>query len=135
MTSEVMEVVRPEVMVPLDDGRFGRARKRDPMTRNLALALTALITFSAFTVYCGITEGPIGFIPLVLGHEWGMQMFIDIGISLTIASFWIVPDAKKHGINPWPYLAACLGLGSIAALGYVLHRELRGASSARPATA
>lgn len=95
------------------------------MTKNLALALTALFTFSAFTVYCGVVEGPLGFVPLVLGHEWGMQLFLDIGISLTIASFWIVPDAKKHGINPWPYLVACLGLGSIAALGYVVHRELR----------
>jgi hypothetical protein len=60
-----------------------------------------------------------------------MQMFLDVGISLAIASFWIVPDAKKHGINPWPYLVACLGLGSIAALAYIVHRELHGTRVAR----
>jgi hypothetical protein len=100
------------------------------MTRNLALALGTLVTFGAFTVYCAVTEGPIGFVSLALSHEWGMQMLLDVGISLAIASFWIVPDAKKHGINPWPYLAACLGLGSIAALGYLVHRELRGSRAA-----
>lgn len=95
------------------------------MTRMLALALFTLVTFGAFTVYCGVTEGPVGFVSLALSHEWGMQMFLDVGISLAIASLWIVPDAKKHGINPWPYLGACLALGSIAALGYVVHRELK----------
>jgi hypothetical protein len=105
------------------------------MTRNLALALITLVTFTAFSIYCGVTEGPLGFLTLALSREWGMQMFLDVGISLVIASFWIVPDAKKHGINPWPYLAACLAVGSIAALAYVVHRELRGASLARTATA
>jgi hypothetical protein len=98
------------------------------MTKNLALALLTLATFGTFSVYCAVTEGPLGFLSLALSHEWGMQMFLDVGVSLVIASFWIVPDAKKHGINPWPYLVACVGLGSIAALGYVVHRELRGAS-------
>jgi hypothetical protein len=103
------------------------------MTRNLALALATLIVFTAFTLYCGATEGPLGFVQLALGHEWGMQMLLDVGISLVVASFWIVPDARKHGINPWPYLAACLGLGSIGALAYVVHREL--AEARRPVLA
>ena len=103
------------------------------MTRNLALALVVLVSFCAFSVYCAITEGPLGFVTLALGHEWGMQMFLDVGISLGIASFWIVPDARKHGINPWPYLALCVALGSIAALAYVVHRELRGAREPRSA--
>jgi hypothetical protein len=103
------------------------------MTRNLALALVTLIVFTAFTVYCGIAEGPLGFVQLALGHEWGMQMLCDVGISLVVASFWIVPDARKHGISPWPYLVGCVGLGSIAALAYLVHRELLGLR--RPALA
>ncbi len=99
------------------------------MTRTLALALTVLVSFVAFTIYCGEAEGPIGFVSLALGRAWGMQMLLDVGISLGIASFWILPDAREHGINPWPYLVACLGLGSTAALGYVVHRELREATS------
>lgn len=98
------------------------------MTKTLALALVSLASFSAFTAYCAVTEGMVGFVPLVLGHEWGMQMFVDIAVSLVIASFWIVPDAKKHGINPWPYLVSCAALGSLSALAYVVHRELRGGS-------
>jgi len=99
------------------------------MTKTLALALFALASFGAFSVYCAFTEGPLGFLPLVTGHEWGLQMFLDIGVSLVIASFWIVPDAKKHGINPWPYLVSCAALGSLSALAYVVHREVRGGSA------
>lgn len=104
------------------------------MTRNLALALVTLVTFTAFSVYCGVAEGPLGFLTLVATREWGLQMFLDIGISLVVASFWIVPDARKHGIHPWPYLVACLGVGSIGALGYIVHREVRRAFPARAAT-
>jgi hypothetical protein len=107
------------------------------MSKNLALALLVFVSFTVFTVVVGIEHGPLGFVSLALEGGWGLQMLLDVGISLGVASFWIVPDARRHGINPWPYLVACLGLGSIAALAYVVHRELKAKSSVRafPVTA
>lgn len=96
------------------------------MTKNLALALTAFVSFTAYSLWCIEADGLAGVLA-VLEHRWGVQFFWDIANSLVIASFFIVPDAKRRGINPWPYLALCLPLGSIAALAYLVHREWRGA--------
>jgi hypothetical protein len=95
------------------------------MTRNLALALVVFVSFTAFSTWVAVEHGPLGFLTLAAEGGWGLQMLLDIGISLVVASFWIVPDARRHGINPWPYIAATVGLGSIAALAYLVHRELR----------
>ena len=107
------------------------------MNRNLALAVVAFVSFTAFTVIVGVEHGMVGFVPLVLEGGWGLQMFLDIAVGLSIASFWIVADARKHGINPWPFLFLCLPLGSIGALAYLVYRgiRLRGSVGTHAATA
>ncbi len=95
------------------------------MTRNLALALVVFVSFTVFSTWVAVEHGPLGFLTLALEGGWGLQMLLDVGIALGIASFWIVPDARRHGINPWPFLAASVGLGSIGALAYIVYRELR----------
>jgi hypothetical protein len=101
------------------------------MTKNLAIALVVFVSFTVFTAWVGVEHGPLGFVTLALEGGWGLQMLLDVGISLVIASFWIVPDARRHGINPWPFLLASVGLGSIAALAYVVYRELRAREGVR----
>ena len=103
------------------------------MTRNLPLSILAFASFTGFTAWVVLREGLTGFIPLALEHGWGMQMLLDIAISLVVASFWIVSDAKKHGLSPWPFVIACIPLGSIGALAYLVYRalRLRGAPEAR----
>lgn len=107
------------------------------MTRNLALALLAFVSFTVFSVSVAIAHGPLGFLTLALEGGWGLQMLLDIGVALSLASFWIVPDARRHGINPWPFLASTLALGSIGALAYVVYREVRvqGGLSTAPVSA
>lgn len=104
------------------------------MNRNLSLALAAFVSFTAYSVWCVDTD-PLGFVPL-LSERWGIQFFWDIANSLVLATLWLIPDARKRGINPWPYVVLCLPLGSIAALAYAVHRNLRDVQPApRPAAA
>lgn len=103
------------------------------MTRNLALALGVFVSFTVFSTWVAVEHGPLGFLTLATEGGWGLQMLLDVGIALGVASFWIVPDARRHGINPWPFLVASVGLGSIGALAYVVHRELRLREGARAA--
>jgi hypothetical protein len=44
-------------------------------------------------------------------------------MAASVASMWLVPDAKKHGLSPWPYVALVFPLGSIGLLAYLVARE------------
>src|SRR5690242_20312952 len=85
-----------------------------------------LAAFTAYSVWVMLThEGYLGFVWLALREPWGMQMIIDVGLSVGLFSIWMHHDAKERGITAWPYLIVCLLLGSIGALAYLLHCELR----------
>ena len=84
-----------------------------------------LVAFTVFSVIVVLGHGYLGFIELALDSQWGMQVFVDLVIALVLFTNWMVPDAKKHRISPWPYLALILTLGSIGALAYMLHRSTK----------
>lgn len=52
------------------------------------------------------------------------QVFSDLSAALLLLSFLLVPDARRLGINPWPYVLAMVPLGSFAPLAYFIHREI-----------
>jgi len=86
------------------------------------------VTFVAFTAYSLIVvagQGYFGFLSLAWADPWGMQLFIDLCIALFLFTCWMIPDARSRGIPSWPYLLGILSLGSIGALAYLVHRELR----------
>jgi hypothetical protein len=105
------------------------------MSRLLA-ALAVFVPFTAFSTWVIAQDGYLGFVPPALDGRWGTQVFLDLCISLTLATLWLVPDAKRRGINPWPFVASLLPLGSIGALAYLVWREVKALRpSAQPATA
>jgi hypothetical protein len=91
----------------------------------LSMLVGALITFTVFSLIVVGGEGYFGFLTLAWGSPWGMQVFLDLCIALFLFTSWMLPDAKSHGISIWPYLALVLSLGSIGALAYLVHRELK----------
>ena len=96
-----------------------------------------IAVFAAFTIYTTmvvIDHGYTGFIELALAGGWGAQMFIDLCIALVLFAFWMVPDARARGINPWIYFVAILTTGSIGALAYLIHRTVKEAGSSSVAT-
>ena len=91
----------------------------------LLLLVAVLVPFLVYSVFVVETEGYLGFITLALRERWGMQMLIDLGISLFLFGTWMRRDARERGIASWPYLVLCVAFGSIGALGYLVHRSIK----------
>ncbi len=90
------------------------------MTYARPLAVIILIPFTALTAYAIYDVGFLGVFEHQLAASGGWQVFTDLAIALLINLLWIVPDARKTGRNPWPYVALTLVLGSFGPLLYLL---------------
>jgi hypothetical protein len=86
------------------------------------LPLLVFIPFTVFSVEVALQHGPLGF--LALGREpWGLQVLLDLFISLFVVVGWIRRDAKERGLPFLPYLVAVPLLGSVGTLAYLVHRS------------
>lgn len=99
-----------------------------------ALAITAFVAFTAYTLSVAVNHSILGFLADHQRGGWSLQIFADLCVAATC--FWIVavPDARARGIRYWPYLVLTPLLGSVAVLAYLVHRSLQG-STATAATA
>ena len=90
------------------------------MSIRRVLALVMLIPFLALTAYAVMKVGYFG-IPDYHRHSpAGWQVFTDLVIALVMVMMWLIPEAKKAGRNPWPWLIGTLATGSIAPLLYLV---------------
>lgn len=88
------------------------------------MTLTAvLVAFLGLTAHALYYHGLVALFAYHFANTMGMQVFFDLVIALTLFLVWMVRDARQQGIAAPPYVAATLGLGSIGALLYLLHRE------------
>ena len=101
----------------------------------LPALVLVFVAFTAYSVFVTVTEGYFGFVTNALKERWGMQVFLDLVIAITVAWTWLRHDAKQRGITAWPYQLATIPLGSIAVLAYLIHRELAGKKVPVPAAA
>ena len=105
-----------------------------PNRRKLAIAL--LIPMLLVTAYALATVGYLGIFDYHRHSPAGWQVFLDLVVSLVLVLCWLVPDAKRLGRNPWPWVAATLFLGAIAPLAYLATVGSTAADKGRaPATA
>ncbi|MFT3769378.1 MAG: hypothetical protein QM820_28405 [Minicystis sp.] len=93
-------------------------------------AAVVLVAFTAFSIYPIYKEGYFGFLAIHAQGPWGVQVLIDLVISLSLFQFWMIPDARRRGLPAWPFFLATLFLGSIGALSYLV---VRGLKSPQPA--
>lgn len=104
--------------------------------KEIALWLV-LVDFVAFTAWAVVSEGTLAFVPAAWafagGSAWGAQIVVDFLIALTVALGFVVTDARRRGLSPWPWVALTCALGSIGLLSYLVRRERRGAASPLPA--
>lgn len=76
------------------------------------------LDFAAFTGWILFTQDNLALLESTLANPWGLQIFADLCIMAMFGSMWLYRDAKKKGINPWPWIAAILPTGSLAVLAY-----------------
>jgi drug/metabolite transporter (DMT)-like permease len=87
------------------------------------LAIVILIPFLLLTAYAVAQVGYIGIFDYHRHSPAGWQVFADLVIALLLVLSWLVPEARKAGRNPWPWVVVTLFLGSIGPLLYLVSAD------------
>lgn len=90
------------------------------MSHRRTIALILLIPFLGLTLYSVSQVGYLGLFEYHLHSPAGWQVFVDLVIALLLVMLWLIPEARRSGRNPWPWLVGTLFLGSIAPLVYLV---------------
>mgnify|MGYP007064211512 CR=1 FL=1 len=53
------------------------------------------------------------------------EVLMELGGACGLIMVWMVADAKKHGLNPWPFVLLTLTAGSFGPLFYLVWRLSR----------
>jgi hypothetical protein len=97
---------------------------------NPLLALLMALAFALYTALTIATEGPVGFWPNHTANLWGVQVWIDLISSVTLATLFIAPRAREVGMRVplWIVLVAAtasIGLFAMAARLFWLEQRQR----------
>lgn len=84
------------------------------------LAIIILIPFSALSLYALAQVGYIGILDYHRHSPAGWQVITDLVIALVLVLTWLIPEAKKAGRNPWPWVVVTLFGGSFGPLLYLV---------------
>ena len=79
--------------------------------------------FAAFTLVVFAEWGVVGFLQASTTNGPSIQVGIDLVIMVALFVFWLVPDARARGLNPWPFVLLACTAGSLGALIYLIWRE------------
>jgi hypothetical protein len=97
--------------------------------KKLLLPLAVLVPFTVYSTVQVAQHGYLAFLDLAQ-RPWGIQVLLDLVIAVSLFAIWMRRDARERGLPFLPYFVACLFLGSVGALGYLVHRALRERSAA-----
>ncbi len=103
------------------------------MNRKQILLSLVLVDFVAFTAWAVYSLGLREAFGTVLYNASTVQMILDLVIALSVGAWLMVADAKKRGINPWPYVALTACTGSPGLLVYLIKRVGDPAPESAPA--
>jgi len=84
------------------------------------LAIAILIPFSILSAYAVSKVGYIGIFDYHRHSPAGWQVFVDLVIACVLMLVWLIPEARRNGISPWPYVGVTVFLGSFGPLLYLL---------------
>lgn len=90
------------------------------MNNRRTLAIIILFPFSLLSLYAMAEVGYIGIFDYHRHSPAGWQVFTDLVIALILVLCWMVPDAKKTGRNPLPWVVLTLLGGSFGPLLYLV---------------
>lgn len=83
------------------------------------LAILILIPFSALSAFAVFKVGYLGIFDYHRHSPAGWQVFSDLVIACILILVWLIPEAKRNGRNPWPFVAITVCLGSFGPLLYL----------------
>lgn len=92
------------------------------MQRLRPFFILVAVLFTAYSTMVVVDHGYTGFISLALREAWGMQMLLDLCISLTMVSSLLVIDARRRKRAAWPWVVITALLGSVGPLWYLVLR-------------
>ncbi len=83
-------------------------------------AIILLIPFSILSAYAVYKVGYVGIFDYHRHSPAGWQVFIDLVIACLLCLSWLIPEAKRNGRNPIPFVIITLFLGSFGPLLYLV---------------
>ena len=95
------------------------------MKLRLFLLIAVFVAFAGWTGVIIAEHGYLGFLEVPMASAWGAQVGVDLVIALVLFAFWMIPDSKQLGLPGWLYFVAILFTGSIGALAYLIHRQVK----------
>jgi hypothetical protein len=93
------------------------------MSNRMLLLALVILPFGALTALALGDVGYFGLFEPGLRSWAGGQVLADLVILAMLACIWIVTDARRTGINPWPFVLLTLAAGSFGPLFYLVARE------------
>lgn len=110
--------------------------KARPPSRIWLVPAVALVAFASWTAFAFARED-VSALLAGAGSLWGMQVWFNLLISVTVAFFFLQPRARKVGMKSevWVLLVVLTGgLGLLFMLAQMLYLESRASplTSARP---
>lgn len=90
------------------------------MAARRTLAVILLVPFTLLTLYAVQQVGYTGIFDYQRHSPAGWQVFVDLVIALLLVLSWMIPEARRAGRNPWPWVVATLLLGSFGPLLYLV---------------
>lgn len=82
----------------------------------------AWLCFLAVSAWAMWEVGYFGILRSGFADPGAIQIFFDLVVACSFASRWVYRDARTRGINPWPWIAPVLLLGSLPLLTYAVLR-------------
>lgn len=116
---------------------LGLAMSRNPRRGAWRIPAALCAAFLAFSLYAVATEGPTGFWPVHSQSAWGNQVWFDLLIAAGVSLAFMIPEARRHGMNPLPWTVLVMVTGSIGLLAMasrVLYLKEVGSSATASAT-
>ncbi len=93
------------------------------MLNTRLLAILILIPFTVLSAYALWDVGYIGIWDYHRHSSAGWQVIVDLVIAVALILVWLVPDARKAGKNPWPWVVLTVVTGSFGPLLYLVFRK------------
>lgn len=80
------------------------------------LPVVAVVPFALWTKLAVVEEGLFGFLPMLMGSHWGLQVWFDRLMSVTAAFFLLQNRARAAGMKSEVWVLAVIFTGSIGLL-------------------